>query len=185
VTKDESTSYTLTGKLVTLRIPIRDDYDKIQDIFNDKESMRALIPFFGRDSWTKDEITERFITLEKEFHSGSSIDYAVVDNTNGEIIGNCAIKNIDPDNKSAEFGIILHRKSWGKGVSSECHVLALDYAFHHLKVDFIGFITDEHNLRMQGFFKKHGIRFQGTNRDGDFNYVVESSEWPHIREKLI
>jgi len=169
---------------VLLRTPSTKDREAFDDILNDKESMRALIPFFGgKDEWSDEDISSSYNRFTKEAGGTAEMNLAVLEKSSNNVVGCCGFKNIDSKEKTAEFGIILSRSVWGKGISKEAHSLALDWAFKSLGLNEIFFYTDEHNLRMIGFFESHGIRFKGTKERMQY-FIVTQKEWPFIKAKL-
>lgn len=176
----------LIGKKILLRTPSSEDRHVFDEILNDKESMRALIPFFrGGNSkeWNEEDLSSSYNRLTKGSGGNAEMNLAIITLGDSKVVGVCGFKNIDPKEKTAEFGIILDRDAWGKGISKETHLLALGWAFSELKLKDIYFYTDEHNLRMIGFFEKFGIRFKGTKERMQY-FVLTNSEWPYVKTKL-
>ncbi len=174
----------LNGLLVHLRTPCHGDYLQFKSILNDKETMAALLPYFKVETWTDEMVKVRYESFEKQQQDGRCLNYAVVDPTTEIIVGSCGFKKIDLINKRAEFGIILHKNAWGKGISNECFTLCLEYAFSDLTLQTVYFTTDDHNVRMKGFFKKISLPQKGVIEKNCAYFELSKNEWPLIRAKL-
>lgn len=174
----------LTGSLVCLRTPQEKDYPALQEVLNDEVSMEALFAFFKVKNWTLPMVKERYENFQRQQDLGLGLSYVVIHIFDQKIVGNCGLKNIDLKRGQAEFGIILHQSVWGKGISQECHLLCLNFAFNELKLEKVYFTTDEHNVRMKGFFQKMGIpRVPNPHEDSPY-FELAKKDWPRLRENL-
>lgn len=162
----------LTGRAVCLRTHLKEDYPYLKSVLNDQETMSALHQYFGVIDWTDEMIQKRYEKFLEDQKHGKALSFTVIFKKNNNIVGSCGFKNIDQVEEKAEFGLILHRSVWGKGACADCHLLCLDYAFEKLKLQKIYFTTDNHNYRMQGFFKKVGISQVDKTSEGYLYYEL-------------
>lgn len=84
-------------------------------------------------------------------------------------IGNIKIDPINIKHGTAEYGIMMGRKSeWGKGYAKEATLKILDYSFNelHIRKITLGVVTDNTsafnlykrvNFEIEGIYKKHGF----------------------------
>ncbi len=153
----------LTGDRVELR-PVTED----------------LLPLWHR--WANDwEVTRtrgillRPATLEqarREFQRGSllwgaagSHDFAIHERTTGEPIGVCALNDIDPANRTAEFAIAIGEKAaWGHGYGTEATRLTVAYGFERLGLHNIMLIVLSINPGGIRAYEKAGFREIGRRR---------------------
>lgn len=114
------------------------------------------------------------IMFDKNGISGDCINSAVVTYggeshpipENYEFAGICGFRTVDWGNHSAEMGIILMPKFFGRGLCAECHLAVLEYAFNHLLLQRIQFVTASTNVPMIRFLEeKLGAKHEGTLRD--------------------
>ncbi len=176
----------LPGSLISLRPPEKKDYPALGKILNDKITMQALVDYFKTDTWSEKDVEKRYETIFKNRQEGTGLSYAVLLNATNEVVGSCGFKNIDYSKKQAEFGIILDKSTWGKKISTECHLLCLEHGFQVLKFTKVYFTTSVHNNRMKGFFLKHHIvPVSGFTPGGSVRYDLKVSQWPQVRESLL
>ncbi len=171
----------LTGTMVELRRHRPTDYPLLREILNDQETMKALQPYFGITHWSVAKVRERY---EKFDSDPRALSFTVLERPTGKIVGNSGFKNLDSDTGRGEFGLILHKSVWGKGISNECHLLGLDFGFHVLGLKQIYFTTDEWNHRMRRFFEKYRIPQIETTEEDCLYFELSHQEWPATRELL-
>lgn len=84
-------------------------------------------------------------------------------------IGEIILKNIDHTNRCCTLSIHLQNDSIkNKGYGTQAEILAIQYAFHKLKLDTVYAEAIHKNLRSQRVLIKAG--FQETHRDDTFIY---------------
>jgi RimJ/RimL family protein N-acetyltransferase len=176
----------ISGHSINLALLDTQYYPGLKNILNDSETMGSLIRYFGRTTWTDEEIFERHEKFRDEHTRGTGISWVVL-SKQGKVVGNCGLKNIDQEKSEAEFGIILDKSVWGTSVVTESHMLSLKYAFEKLGLKRVTFITDKDNQRMKGYFEKIGVSLVGETEDHYLQYEVQSSEWPafQVRAQML
>lgn len=168
----------LQGQLINLKPHAELDWPALGGILNHQPTMSALFPFFKRQQWIREEIEERYKRFQADTDSGKSLSVTARNNVNQQIVGGASLKNIDRQNQEAEFGLIFHQNVWGKGYTQEAFLLLHEYAFTHLDLQRMYYATDEKNFRMQQFFNKYGIRFDGVTSESLLKYELLRNDWP-------
>ena len=99
------------------------------------------------------------------------------------IVGECKLKNIDPQKRECSMGIHLQNDSVkGKGYGTQAERLILQYAFEELGMVAVNADAARKNTRSQHVLEKVGFRY--THEDDTFKYYrCENNK--HLREKLI
>lgn len=169
----------MRGKVIALRPVVPSDYPKLGGILNDRETMSALIAYFKTETWTPESIQQRYERFQKGHDEGTGTSYAVEFNETGEVVGECGFNRITTED--AEFGIIIDRAVWGKGVARECFLLCYDYGFGEMGLKRIYCTTDDKNLRMKAFLAKIGIPFLRQIDERSLYYEISAGEW--LRQK--
>lgn len=93
--------------------------------------------------------------IKNSNQSNIDIHKAIVDN-NDEYLGSVSLKNIC--NKSAEFAIIIRKKTMGKGVASFAMKEIISFGFQILKLEYIYWCVNYKNIRAIKFYDKLGYK---------------------------
>ena len=96
------------------------------------------------------------------FISSSETDFpcihrAIVDE-NGEYMGTVSLKNIDQENKNAEFAITVRKCAMGKGYSAYGMSEMLRLGFEQYRLDLIYWYVSKNNARAIRFYEKNGYK---------------------------
>jgi RimJ/RimL family protein N-acetyltransferase len=193
--------FTITSENLILQTPPPIESDiHIKNLLSDNVTMNYLAAMTKKDQggWSMENVIERREYQEKQYQQGLSSSCSIYDKNNN-FIGICGLRSIDKFNRSGEFGIILDKKFWGKGFSSEAHLLSLTHSFEILGLNRVTFITSSSNEPMIKFFKNVlSSTHEATLRDmlalsytdetkGYENcelFSILSSEWPTIKNNL-
>ena len=148
---------TLTGRLITLRPARREDAAELMNV--DPETNRLT---GTHRRFTLDELVQWYATRGDH---DDRIDWAVVENATGHWAGEVVLNELDRDNRSCGFRILLQGpRFFGRGLGSEATRLATDHAFaagvHRVELEVYDF-----NPRARGVYEKAGFRHEGTRRD--------------------
>ncbi len=91
------------------------------------------------------------------------LDYAVLDRSTGQFLGDLAITELDPDNRSCGFRIALRTGATGHGYGSDATRLILDHVLslgiHRVELEVYAF-----NPRARHVYEKAGFVQEGTLR---------------------
>ena len=158
----------LTGDRVTLRAIERDDLPRMQVFNNDVEVELAG----GGDPPWPQSMARLAADFERDATAGGrdggkgGVNFAI--EADGQIIGFCGLRDVDPFGRTAELGITIGDKAyWGRGYGREAIRLLLDYAFRLL------------NLR-RVFLRVHGRNERGIRAYRACGFVEEGRLRHHV-----
>jgi RimJ/RimL family protein N-acetyltransferase len=161
---DFTTKPTLSGLVVTLR-PV-----EVADV----PTLRALMadPQVGRltgsvhssggepELWTPEELTTIYSTWTT---ADDRIVWVILDNDNGQIVGEAVLNRLDQDNRSCGFRIWVSGAT-NRGLGTEAVRLSMGHAFgvglHRVELDVYAF-----NTRARHVYEKLGFVLEGTKRE--------------------
>jgi RimJ/RimL family protein N-acetyltransferase len=158
---------TITGERVTLR-PFRDeDFPMMWAAIADAEVRR----FTGSVNTTAeaeepddDEATTRAWYTSRN-DQDERLDLAVVDNATGRCVGEVVLNQVDADNESCNFRILLGPDGRDRGLGSEATRLLVDHAFRNLPLHRITLGVYEFNPRARRAYEKAGFVVEGRERE--------------------
>lgn len=152
----------------------------------DKDVTRYSLSRFQNMKST-DEISFWFDSLLAD---KSSFNKAVVDNTNGKLIGYAGIANLSETNLSGEYFIFIGDKSYhSKGVGTFVTKEIVKMGFQELGLNRIMLTVSERNIGAikaynKANFKTEGIMRQAFYRDGKFHdkivMAIIRDEWINL-----
>ncbi len=108
----------------------------------------------------------------------------------GMLVGDCALKMEEHDERQAEIGYTLSRAYQGRGIASEAVSCVLEYAFVTLRLHRVIAITDCENAASVALLERLGLRREGhfhqnvwfKGKWGDeFLYAMLQEEWRSMR----
>ncbi len=123
------------------------------------------------------------------------VPFAVVDVSNGEVLGTTSYHDILPAVDRVEIGYTWYAKSVQRShVNTSCKLLLLSHAFDTLGCAVVGFRTDNFNhpsqaaierlgAKKDGVIRHHAARRDGTVRDTVL-YSIVRGEWHEIKTHL-
>jgi len=165
----------IEGRIVDLRpLSLEDVNERYVSWLNDpevcKHNSHHVFPYTL-------ELAKHYVETVRT--SRSDIVLAIIAKDEGTHIGNIALQNIHPVNRSAEYAIILGDKEyWGKGVAKEASQMIIRHGFESLNLHRIYCGTSITNEAMQKLaaglgFKEEGRRKEAMYKNGSFVDVVE------------
>ena len=107
---------------------------------------------------------ERFIQHSID---NNNRNFAIV-NENDDWVGTISLKNIDVNNKKAEYAIITSQAVHGTGIAYSATQDIINYAFEKLDLNKIYLNVIKNNERAIRFYKKCGFKEIGISRDSLF-----------------
>ncbi len=148
---------TLIGDLVVLRPIGPQDVDHLMDNLADPELLRLT----GTHTvFTRRQIEEYCATRADRT---DRLDLAVLDRSSGEYLGDLAITELDPDNRSCGFRIALRTSATGRGYGTDATRVIVDHVFslgvHRVQLEVYAF-----NPRARRAYEKAGFVHEGTLR---------------------
>lgn len=140
-------------------------------LLSDQATMKYLLAMSraGTSScggWSEKDAQKRREQQEVDQTAGKGWFCAIVESATSAVVGICGLRSIDWHNCSGEMGIILAAEHWGRGYSSEAHMLMLQVSFEDLHLNRIVMITAARNYPMINFCKNVLLAtHEGTLRD--------------------
>ncbi len=151
----------IKGKLVYLSPISLDDADLYAQWLNDLETTRYLT--LAGFQITSHGERDLLAGLSKEHN------YAIVEKSTDELVGNCGLMDISSVHRSAEIGIFIGPADRrGKGYGSEAMTLLCDFAFNVLNLRSLSLRTYAYNARAIASYRKCGFREVGRLRQAHF-----------------
>jgi RimJ/RimL family protein N-acetyltransferase len=147
----------LVGERVRL-VPLGPEhFDGEWAVLHDEESRRL--------TGTHATFTEEQIRawLAKVRQADDRADWAIL--VDSAFIGEVVLNELDEDNRSVSFRIVLAAHAYGKGYGTEATRLAVRYAFEDAGLHRVHLEVFEHNPRARHVYEKCGFRVEGEHRD--------------------
>lgn len=112
--------------------------------------------------------------------SGESLHFAIVDEKD-EYLGTISLKNVDLFNKTAEYAIVVRKKTQGKKVAKTATMLLLKKAFYDYKLHKVYLSVLHYNIAAIHLYKSCGFVYEGRAREHILiNGKYETLEWYSI-----
>lgn len=160
---------TLTGDMVVLRPVTVDDVDFIPD--DDPEAMRLTGSHPRPEPLSREFMREWYATRADH---DDRLDLAVVDQATGLFAGEVVLNELDPDNESCNFRILLcGNANRDRGLGTEATRLILRHAFENVGLHRVDLEVYDFNPRARRVYEKVGFVFEGTRRDA----LLWDGEW--------
>ena len=162
----------IEGQHVLLRPITAED---TEDIVRWRNSPEVMKYFIFRETFTA-QMHERW--LETKVASGNVVQYIIIDKADGKKVGSVYLKDIDPINQSAEYGIFIGEASArGRGLGSETAKIFTDFAFSALELHRISLRLLASNATAQRSYEKAGFVIEGVfsdmvKLDGEFTDII-------------
>ncbi|HVV54992.1 MAG TPA: GNAT family N-acetyltransferase [Mucilaginibacter sp.] len=118
---------------------------------------------------TRKENIEIFRTALQDYAEGKALGrWGIFNNSDGDFIGNCLLRNFYDEPGKIELGYVLRQKYWGRGIASEMAQIMITYGFVHTDTAEIVAVTTLGNIASQKVLQKAGmIRRENLNRSGE------------------
>lgn len=136
-----------------------EDFEKYTKWINDMEVSAGMV--FASSIMTPTMEREALERLSK-----SNANFAIIDKSKDELIGNVGFPRMDQINRTAEIGIFIGNKEyWGKGYGVEAIKLILDFGFNILNLHNIYLKVYSYNKQAIRCYKKAGFKEVGRLRE--------------------
>jgi ribosomal-protein-alanine N-acetyltransferase len=172
----------ITPRLL-LRLMVLEDVQAMHAFKSDPTATRL----FGEDPHSDLEQTRNWVLEGLEgSKSGRSVVWAITLRSNGQVIGECCLWNIDNASKRAELGYELLRAHWGQGLMNEALTAVLDHGFVEMGLNRIEASPLSFNLPSQRVLVRLGFKQEGMLRkrhlyDGEWHdemwFGLLGEEW--------
>jgi len=115
------------------------------------------------------EQIEIFRKAIEDYQADSGLGrWGIFNNTDGDYIGMCLLRNYYDEQGRIEIGYSLSHKYWGKGIASEMAIIMVSYALTHTDANEIVGVTTLGNTGSQKVLEKAGLmRMDDFRRDGE------------------
>ena len=154
----------LNGNIVNLRSLEESDLENIFNWLSDYDVTKLL---FYR--YYPPKIEKMIEEIKKEKDYKQDFEFAIIDKKTESHIGWAGIYEIDRINKNGEIRFFIgNKKFWGKGLTTECVSLLIDYTFTKLKLHRLSGGANIENIGSVKIFQKLGFHEEGISKDGFF-----------------
>lgn len=102
--------------------------------------------------------------IEKSWDDKCNLHYAITDQKQ-TYLGTVSLKNIDRDNKHAEFAIALHPIAIGKSIGTSALRLIMGVAFEELELNKVYLYVRKDNERAIAFYERNHLELEGCFKE--------------------
>lgn len=132
------------------------------------------------------EHAENFIKqANADYSIGKAYHWAITDNGQ-EYLGTISLKDVDLENKNAEYAICLRKCAIGRGMAYQATMAVLEFAFLTLNLNrvFLNVLAD--NQKAIRLYERCGFRFEGEWKEhlylrGKYHslrwYGIQKEDW--------
>ncbi len=104
--------------------------------------------------------------LKTKAETGSVVQFIITQKENGRAVGTVFLKDIDYQNRKAEYGVFLGEEDFiGKGIGTAVAGRMISYAFQELKLHKVYLRVFEDNLRAVACYEKAGFQKEALLKD--------------------
>ncbi len=174
---------------VTLRPLVSDDAEALAQLVDDPDRFR-WVPGVPTDP----EARRRWLESARADPS-YRVAYAVIDNTDGRLVGSTSYYEIDPYNLAATIGYTFYAEDvQGTTINPTAKFLLMRHAFEDCGAVRLVWHTHESNAQSRAAIAKLGATFEGLlrkhRRFGDgwrttAQYAMTDDDWPAARAGLM
>lgn len=152
----------LEGTCIRLRGIRENDVDRLFQLFSEPVVMR----YWSRGPMTdRQEAIDYANTLVDDFGKRSALRWIIADPDSDQLMGTCALYELNPQHARAGLGYALMPAFWGKGLAKESATLALCYGFLELGLHRIEADTEPNNSRSIRVLESLGFQREGLLRE--------------------
>ena len=168
----------LTGEQVVLRRHVPANLRAFQRWYADPEVVRLTR---YQDSPMRPDEIERFFAARAL--GSDSLAMAIHVRDGDQLVGTCALSQLDADNGSAMFHITIGEKdAWSHGYGTEATRLMIDHAFSGLGLHRVGLTVFSFNERAIRSYRSVGFVVEGRAREAIWR---EGRWWDEISMSIL
>lgn len=139
------------------------------------------------------EITRRVLALRLRMQSQrppGKIELAIELKAEKKLIGGIRLEIRDQQNRTADFGYVLHKNYWNRGLATEASRAILELAFAKWRLHRVWATCDQRNHASYRVMEKLGMRREGSYRQDVFQkgewrnsylYAILADDWNNSR----
>jgi RimJ/RimL family protein N-acetyltransferase len=178
--------------LETTRLRLRHFMDSDLTLFMAYRNDPEVARYQGWEGISEPE-ARAFIQEQKEVQPGVPgqwFQIAVELKETDMLVGDCALKIEEHDERQVEIGYTLSRAYQGRGIASEAVSCVLEYAFVTLGLHRVVAMTDCENVASVALLERLGLRREGHFRQNvwfkgkwgdEYLYAMLQEEWLNLR----
>ena len=103
--------------------------------------------------------------IPKEVKSGDNLHFAVVDEIDDCYLGTISLKNVDLENGTAEYAIVIRKAFHGKGIGFQATRLILEKAFYEIGLHRVYLSVYSNNVGAAKLYERCGFVCEGEFRE--------------------
>lgn len=103
--------------------------------------------------------------------TGMNLHYAIIDQKEDLYLGTVSLKNIDLENRNAEYAITTRKQAQGHGVAYKATMLILNKAFFEIGLQRVYLSVFSNNVNAIKLYEKCGFKFEGEFRN---HFLIEN-----------
>lgn len=152
----------IEGTIVNLRAQEMADLVRNQRWLNDREVMRFLggryqFSLLAEENWMRERTS-------KAMGYGGDMGFAI-QTKDGRHIGNTGLHQASPENRAADFGIMIGEKDcWGRGLGTDALRTLCRFGFEEMNLNRIALDVYDFNERAIASYLKSGFVEEGRRR---------------------
>lgn len=104
------------------------------------------------------------VFIDNSFND-NNVSFAIVDEEDDEYLGSISLKNINYEDRNAEYAICIRKGSTGKNIAYNASTMILDYAFNELNLNRVYLDVVSDNIRAVKFYEKFGFIYEGEFKE--------------------
>lgn len=178
---------TITGAKVMLRPFETSDIEYMEECLKDLE----VIKLTGSDmDYDRDLVVKWYSTRNEQV---DRLDLAIVDLSDGGVIGEVVLNEYDDDKRSMNYRILIGPRGRNRGLGTEATQLILDYMFLNTDLSQITLSVYAFNPRALSVYEKAGfvtdsvdvgeLEYEGERIDS-INMVLRRGDWEGMRRRV-
>jgi len=159
--QDEPRRSPLEGRLVRLRAPEESDADALNAEFGNPDVLAGLTFAFP-------QAKSGFVEFIRSSRGSPTQVVFTIETLDGEPLGTCDLRDIEPRARTAHVGIWIKQAYWGRGYGTDAMRTLCRYGFRVLNLQRIELVVYESNPAAVRSYEKVGFRREGTLRRAQF-----------------
>ena len=165
----------LVGARVTLRPPVREDYEEWAEL---REASRRFLtpwePTWSADALSRAAFRQRLFHYAAEWRSGQGYNFFTFRNTDGVLLGGIGLSQVRHGvAECGSLGYWMGERHAGQGFMTESLALTLGFSFKRLKLHRVEAACLPHNIASRSVLMKNGFREEGHAKE----YLCIDGQW--------